>query len=97
MHKSIFIALAALAAGTALAEERRRPDPTAPRAKVPEVEYRSAFADYRAFGEEKLAPWRESNEAVKDAEQQAGQGSQAPSRAKPPAKPPAGAQHQGHR
>lgn len=65
MHRSIVIALAALAAG-ASAQERERPDPTDPKAKVPAVEYRSAFERYRPFADEKPAPWRESNEAVKD-------------------------------
>lgn len=65
MHRSIVIALAALAAG-ASAQERERPNPTDPRAKVPAVEYRSAFEGYRPFAEQKPAPWRESNEGVKD-------------------------------
>ena len=81
MHRSIVIALAALAAG-ASAQERERPNPTDPRAKVPAVEYRSAFEDYRPFAEQKPAPWRESNEEVKD---------------KKPASPPAAGQgHRGH-
>lgn len=81
MHRSIVIALAALAAG-ASAQERERPNPTDPRAKVPAVEYRSAFEGYRPFAEEKPAPRRESNEAVMD---------------KKPASPPAAGQgHQGH-
>lgn len=28
--------------------------------------YSSAFEDYRPFTEEKVAPWRESNDAVRD-------------------------------
>ena len=103
MHRSIFIALAALAAGTVAAEEARLPDPTDPRAKVPGVEYRSAFESYRPFAEEKLTPWRQSNEAVKG---DAGHGAPAamesgtPKQAdtpKPVAKPSGAPEHGGHR
>src|SRR5215208_3552904 len=97
MHRSIVILLSAFAAGTALAEVTRPPDPTDPRAKVPRVEYRSAFSDYRPFAEDKLASWRESNEAVKNGGEHTGHGSQAPSKPKPVTKPPSGAQHGGHR
>jgi hypothetical protein len=82
MYRRICIALAALAASNAVAQEARRPDPADPKAKVPPVEYRSAFAGYRPFAEPQIAPWRESNEAVKK---------------KPAAKPPAGDPHRGHR
>ena len=96
MHRSIFIALAALAAGRAAAEELRRPDPVEPRAEVPAVEYRSAFAGYRPFAEEKVAPWRDSNEAVKDGEEHASHAATPPAPAEP-AKPPAIDKHGGHR
>jgi hypothetical protein len=78
----ICIALAALAAGVAAAQETRRPDPADPKAKVPPVEYRSPFADYKPYAEPQIAPWRDSNEAVKR---------------KPAAKPAAGDPHGGHR
>lgn len=81
MYRRICIALAALAAGVVTAQERR-PDPAEAKAKVPPVEYRSAFEGYRPYAEEKVAPWRESNEAVKP---------------KPAAKPPAKDAHGGHR
>jgi len=74
MHRLVFSALAALAASVAVAQEARRPDPAEAKAKVPPPEYRSAFEGYRAYAEEKVAPWRESNDAVKP---------------KPAAKPPA--------
>ena len=96
MHRSIFIALAALAAGAAAAQERERPDPTDPRAKVPGVEYRSAFDGYRPLAEEKVAPWRESNEAVKSSGGDEGRASQPAEKPKPAAKPAAG-EHGGHR
>ena len=78
MHRPIFIALAVFAAGPACAQSRERPDPTQPQAKVPPAEYRPAFEGYRRLAEEKLAPWRETNEAVKP---------------KPADTPPAGGQH----
>ena len=64
MHREIAFALAALAAGTAAAQDAR-PHPSSPQAKAAPVEYRSAFERYRAFVDEKPAGWRESNEAVK--------------------------------
>jgi len=83
MVRSICIALAALAAGAAAAQEARRPDPADSKAKVPPAAYRSAFADYRPFAEPQVVPWRESNEQVKR---------------KPPAASPAGKDaHGGHR
>lgn len=80
MQRSLFIALA-LAAGAAVAGERP-PEPADPRVKVPPAGYRSAFEGYRPYAEEKLAPWRESNDAVKP---------------KPPAKAPAKDGHGEHR
>lgn len=101
MRRSIFIALAALAAGTAVAQETRQPDPTDPRAKVPGVEYRSAFAGYRPLAEEKVTPWGEANEAVKEGggeHEGHAPGASAQPKPKPaPKPPPAGAEHRGHR
>jgi hypothetical protein len=83
MVRSICIALAALAAGAAAAQEARPPDPADSKAKVPPPAYRSAFTDYRPFVEPQVIPWRESNEQVKR---------------KPAAKSPAGKDaHGGHR
>jgi len=80
----MLFALAAVAAGSALAQAAARPDPAAPEAKVVPAEYRSAFEGYRSFAEDKVAPWRESNDAVKE-------------KPKPAAKPPAGRSHEGHK
>lgn len=41
-----------------------RPDPLDAQASVPPVEYRSAFTNYRPLGEDKLAPWKDANEAT---------------------------------
>jgi len=80
----MWFALAAVAAGSAAAQAAARPDPAAPEAKVPPSEYRSAFEGYRPFAEDKVAPWRESNDAVKD-------------KPKPAAKPPAGRSQEGRK
>lgn len=64
MHRLTLFALAALAASAAAAQQAPAPDPADPRASAPPLEYRSAFSGYRRLGEEKVAPWRESNEAV---------------------------------
>jgi hypothetical protein len=39
--------------------------PAATTGQAPALEYRSAFEDYQALGEEKPVPWRDANEAVK--------------------------------
>jgi hypothetical protein len=88
MGRRIVFVLAALAAGTAAAQEARQPDPTSPQAKVPPAEYRSAFEGYRPLTEDKVAPWRESNEAVKESGHD-----EKPAAQKPPA---AGHEHGGH-
>jgi hypothetical protein len=98
MHRSFFLVLAALVAGSAAAQgEEPRPDPTAPKAKVPPAEYRSAFGGYQRFTEEKVAPWRQSNAVVKDAKGSDAQAPQAPAEEKAVAKPPARLEHGGHR
>lgn len=42
------------------------PDSGLPGAKAPPVEYRSALEGYQAFAGDKLVPWREANDAVKE-------------------------------
>ena len=64
MRKTLLIALMALWAAAAAAQLAQRPDPSDPKAKAPDLEYRSAFDGYRPFGEEDLADWRKSNEEV---------------------------------
>ncbi|HOM13997.1 MAG TPA: hypothetical protein PLB41_11840 [Rubrivivax sp.] len=41
-----------------------RPDPLDAKAVVPAPHYRSAFARFRAFGDDNPVSWREANEAV---------------------------------
>jgi hypothetical protein len=41
-----------------------RPDPLHAEAAVPPASYRSALTGYRPWAEEKLAPWKETNDTV---------------------------------
>jgi hypothetical protein len=41
-----------------------RPDPLDAKAGVPPLSYRSSFARYRAFSDDKPLSWREANDAV---------------------------------
>ena len=42
-----------------------RPDPADPKAAVPPISYRSSFSLYRAFTEPEVAPWRGTNDLVR--------------------------------
>ena len=59
-------AFAAQAQGTGspAAAPATRSDPLDAKASVPALSYRSSFARYRAFGDDKPLSWREANEAV---------------------------------
>ena len=97
------VPLCGAAAITALSAwaQQRAPDPADPAGSVPPVKYESAFAGYRPFAEEKVAPWRQSNDAVKDSGGHGAHGQQPPAQSKPgegpPAKPPENPEHGGHR
>jgi len=54
--------LAALAAGSAWAQDEKRPDPADPEVKVPPPVYRSAFDGYQPTGPDKRISWREAND-----------------------------------
>lgn len=94
MQRWSFIALAGLAASAAAAQEPPQRDPTDPKAAVPAMEYRSAFSGYRAFSDEKISPWRESNDAVKGGGGHQGHPAQPADKAQAP-KPPSGGAPQG--
>jgi hypothetical protein len=101
MRFVFLIVPALLLAGLALAEQDRR-SPLDPKAKVPAVEYNSAFEGYRPFTEQHLANWRRSNDEVGAAGGHAGQRpSQGPGEqtSKPqPGKPESGhGAHGGHK
>jgi hypothetical protein len=72
MQRSMFSVLAALAAGAAAAQGDGRPNPLDAQAKVPAVEYRSAFEGYRPFAEQEPRDWRNANEEVRTAGGHAG-------------------------
>ena len=55
---------ALLAAGTAAAQNGGGPNALDPQAKVPPVEFRSAFEGYRPFADPELRDWRKANEEV---------------------------------
>src|SRR5688572_5397316 len=55
---------ALLFAGMAIAQGEGRSDPRHPNAKVPPVEFRSAFEGYRPYADQELRDWRKSNEEV---------------------------------
>ena len=96
MKNCLLFLLCALVAAGAAAQSAARPDPTAPKAPVPRVEYRSAFEGYRPLREDKLAPWRESNDAVKDAGEH-GHAAKPPAQEKPAANSAGHGQHGGQR
>ncbi len=66
--RTILVAVPALlVAGAALAQGEGRRDPLDARAKVPPVEFRSAFEGYRPHVEPQLRDWRKSNDEVRAA------------------------------
>ena len=62
--KSFSIAVALTAALGAPTAAFAAPDPTDPRAAIPNVQYRSPFHDYRPLGEDKSLAWKAANEEV---------------------------------
>ena len=63
MRTLLAVLPAILSAGTAVAQDGRA-NPLDPQAKVPPVEYRSAFEGYRPFAGQDLRDWRIANEEV---------------------------------
>jgi hypothetical protein len=88
MKKCLLFLLSAIAAGAGCAQTSAGSDRVAPVADASALEYRSAFDGYRAFTEDKVMPWREANETVKDAGDHASHGVKP--EAKPTAKPQSG-------
>jgi hypothetical protein len=100
----------AVAAGALHAQGERGPNPTDPQAKVPPVEFRSAFEGYRPFADRDMRDWRKANEEVGAAGGHAGhRPSQSPARqtskpqpgkpqnsGEPPEKSPDAPAHEGH-
>jgi hypothetical protein len=68
-----FVAVPALLLTGAAVAQDGRPNPLDLQAKVPPVEFRSAFDGYRPFADQELADWRKANEEVATAGGHAGQ------------------------
>jgi len=64
MKHAPWLLLAALAAGTAVAQSGARPNPTDPDVLVPDAAYRSAFDGYRMHELSRQTPWRDANQEV---------------------------------
>jgi hypothetical protein len=64
MRITVFAVPALLLAGAAVAQSDGRANPTDPQAKVPPVEFRSAFEGYRPFADQEMRDWRKANEEV---------------------------------
>lgn len=63
--RTIFLGMPALLlAGCAAGQADVRLGSLEAQAKVPAVEYRSAFESYRAFNDEELRDWRGANDEV---------------------------------
>ena len=74
MQTILLVVPALLLAGCAAAPNERRPDVLDAGAKVPPVEFRSAFQDYQPFADPELRDWRRANEEVGAAGGHAGHG-----------------------
>lgn len=101
MPKFFLVVPALLLAGCAASRNEGRADVTDSRAKVPAVEFRTAFEGYRPFAEEEQQDWRKANEEVGAAGGHAGlRPGQGPGQqtSKPqPGKPEASGGHGGHK
>lgn len=100
--RTIYVAVPALLfAGLAVAQGAKPSDPRDPKAKVPPVEFRSAFDGFRPFADQDLRDWRRSNEEVGAAGGHAGhrpgQGPGSESSKPQPGKPETSGRHGGHK
>ena len=96
--RTIYVAVPALLfAGLAVAQGAKPFDPRDPKAKVPAVEFRSAFEGYRPYAEPELRDWRKSNEEVGAAGGHAGHRPAPESPAQPAEKRKPAGHHEGHK
>lgn len=72
MHKPFIFVPALFFAGSLAAQSSAPASPTDPAAKVPPMQYRSAFESYRAYADQELGDWRKANEEVGSAGGHAG-------------------------
>ena len=89
MKSYLAVALIAACAPLAAAQQQARPSPADPAAPVPAFRHDSAFAGYRGFREEPLAPWRDANDETARAGGHVGIVGGAHGASKPTSKPPA--------
>jgi hypothetical protein len=92
MYKAIAFALAAAVASGAAAQSAAKPEPGDPKARVPALEYRSAFEGYQRYAEPEVSRWRETNDEVGRVGGHVGIHRQGGA-SKPPPKPPAHGEH----
>lgn len=60
----LLAALSLLTVSGAWAQALSKPDPSNTAAAVPSVVYNSSFSPYRAFVEQDVAPWRDTNDTA---------------------------------
>ncbi len=100
MQRIFIVVPALLLAGTAAAQGEGRVTPLDPKAKVPPVEFRSAFEGYRPFAEQEMRDWRSANDEVGASGGHVGhRPGQGPNRqtSKPQAGKPSPQDHGGHK
>jgi hypothetical protein len=100
--RTIYVAAPALLfAGLVVAQGAKPSDPRDPKAKVPPVEFRSAFEGFRPYADQDLRDWRKSNEEVGAAGGHAGhrpgQGPGSETSKPQPGKPETSGGHGGHK
>jgi hypothetical protein len=104
MQRVILSTFLACVAGSAAAQSDMRRDPSDAQARVPAVQYRSAFSEYQPYREPEIQKWREMNDQARDLGGHRGQAARpgsgetkpsAKSETAPAQKPPAGG-HAGH-
>jgi hypothetical protein len=100
----VFTALPALIfTGVVVAQGDGRTGPRDPAAKVPAVEFRSAFEGYRPYVEQELRDWRKANNEVGAADGHAGHPRPQPGKPETSGRPgersgaPAREDHGGHK
>lgn len=64
--RTVIVACAAAAAIVHAQPPNRGPDPADPDAAVPVLRHRSSFDGYRRDAEPRVAPWRASNDQVRE-------------------------------
>jgi hypothetical protein len=92
MYKEVFFVFGLAVAGATSAQQPQRTDPADPKARVPGVEYRSAFEGYQRYAEPEVSRWREMNDEAGRVGGHAGMHRQGGASKRAP-KPPAHGEH----